>query len=90
MKTLEFWALRNKQNKKWFYEDYKFTFQDCESWSVETDVIHELMVSRERFFADEMLAKSWCENYCNRYKVELEVVKIEQFTEYKEVNDENA
>ena len=47
-------------------------------------------MSRERFFADEMLAKSWCENYCNRYKVELEVVKIEQFTEYKEVNDENA
>ena len=90
MKTLEFWALRNKQNKKWFYEEYKFTFQGCDSWSVETNDIYELMVNSKRFFIDEMLAKSWCEDYCNRHKVELEVVKIEQFIEYKEVRNKNA
>lgn len=90
MKTLEFWALRNKQNKKWFYEDYKFTFQDCDRWPVETDNIHELLLIEKRIYIDKTMAESWKENYSNRYKIKLEVVKIEQFTEYKEMSNKNA
>ncbi|MGL5313757.1 MAG: hypothetical protein ACRCX2_19985 [Paraclostridium sp.] len=85
MVRMTFWALRNKINKKWFYEEFRFTLQDCESWKVETDSISDLTISNRRFYLDDEIATKQCKKFSDKYDLDLEVVKIEEIVEYKEV-----
>ncbi|MGL5753655.1 MAG: hypothetical protein ACRCXT_24130 [Paraclostridium sp.] len=85
MKTMEFWLLRNKENGMYVYLDTHYTFNGCEFKLEQTDNIHHLTKFRDCHFYDIKKAEYIKNMIINRYKLDLEVVRFEQYTEYKEI-----
>lgn len=78
------YVLRNKDNGKWFYEEYTEEFHGGSYDKCETLDLNKLMkIERGNYGCWRDLAESWCESHSNRYKLNLEVVGIE--ISYKEI-----
>lgn len=84
MKTLELYVIRNKDTGKYVYEDMCYSLLGGNIKIEETDNLH-FIANNYRYWCDTLeKAENRKIRFEENYKLNLKVVKIKQYTEYKE------
>ncbi|MGL5712635.1 MAG: hypothetical protein ACRCX7_09980 [Cetobacterium sp.] len=85
MKVMEFWLLRNKATGKYVFLETYFAFGGTGVALREEDDIHLMTLRRDSYCWGLDIAERRKAQIEESYNLDLEIVKFEQHTEYKEV-----